>query len=401
MPYTFCVWLKAAERTWAAIDLGSNNHCFFDLANGLVGNVASGSTATIETAQNGWWKCRVTTTLAAGTSYASIITATGNGTHVFTGTANSGIHAWGAQLERSASARAYIKTTTSAVYGPRFDHDPLTGACRGLLVEEQRINCLGYSENLTVWNLTGVLAFGSGSVADAAIAPDGHQTADQIVEDTGNGEHQARLTSATFTAGSVVTCSCFLKAAGRTKANLKCGWNSDGVSVDVDLTAGTIGAATLAGAWTNGAATITRHANDWWRVFVTATAVGASQATLHARIRDAAGALSYAGENTGGLYVGAARSRSAPSPLPTSPPPDRPPSPATPTCARSPGRLPLLLSGPAREPVETVGRLRLHRLGQERHGHHPRKPTARPGRPDNGRQNDRDRLQRHPPCRTG
>jgi hypothetical protein len=53
------------------------------------------------------------------------------------------------QYSRTSSATftdedGYVKTATTGI--PRFDHDPITRRCRGLLLEESRINQLGYSD---------------------------------------------------------------------------------------------------------------------------------------------------------------------------------------------------------------------------------------------------------------
>jgi hypothetical protein len=46
------------------------------------------------------------------------------------------------QLERGSTATDYNPTTGTAFFGPRFDHDPATGASRGLLIEEARTNSI-------------------------------------------------------------------------------------------------------------------------------------------------------------------------------------------------------------------------------------------------------------------
>lgn len=68
---------------------------------------------------------------------------------------------------------------------PRFDHDPSTGRCLGLLVEESRTNYEAYSVDIN----TGKNHFtGSTLTANAAIAPDGTTTATRI---TGSGSDEA------------------------------------------------------------------------------------------------------------------------------------------------------------------------------------------------------------------
>jgi hypothetical protein len=72
-----------------------------------------------------------------------------------------------------------IKTAGTDV--PRFDHDPVTGECLGLLVEEQRTNLLLRSEEFddtSAWiNTAGIVARN----ANAAIAPNGQLEADELV----------------------------------------------------------------------------------------------------------------------------------------------------------------------------------------------------------------------------
>jgi len=58
------------------------------------------------------------------------------------------------QLSRSnlpqTGAINYYKTTGTSFYAPRFDHDPVTLACKGLLIEEGRTNLFS-STNLNDW----------------------------------------------------------------------------------------------------------------------------------------------------------------------------------------------------------------------------------------------------------
>ena len=66
---------------------------------------------------------------------------------------------------------------SAAINTPRFDHDPVTLASRGLLIEEQRTNLLVRSQefNLT-WGTNNSMTV----TPDAVIAPDGTMTADAI-----------------------------------------------------------------------------------------------------------------------------------------------------------------------------------------------------------------------------
>ncbi len=94
---------------------------------------------------------------------------------------NLNIYIWGAQLAVGPYALDYTPTTSAAVYGPRFDFDPVTLAARGLLVEEQRTNLLTYSEQFdnAAWVKSGTTV-----TANAAAAPNGTVTADLVTANT-------------------------------------------------------------------------------------------------------------------------------------------------------------------------------------------------------------------------
>ena len=73
---------------------------------------------------------------------------------------------------------------TAAINTPRFDYDPVTLACKGLLIEEQRVNLLTYSDDFSnaAWTKTNATV-----TANAVAAPDGTTTADTLTASGANG----------------------------------------------------------------------------------------------------------------------------------------------------------------------------------------------------------------------
>ena len=99
------------------------------------------------------------------------------------------------------------RIATEPVDGARFDHDPVTLAARGLLIEEQTTNRLLWSETIGAgsWSKNGSTTVTS----DAAIAPDGSNTADLITQ---TAVETGPLQDMTVPAGSAVVQSMYLKA---------------------------------------------------------------------------------------------------------------------------------------------------------------------------------------------
>jgi hypothetical protein len=115
--HTFSVYMKAAERSFGVLNIytgAASCWTWYNLANGTVGTVGAGATASIVNVGNGWFRCILTiATAASGSPNVAIWPATANNILSYAGTANSGILIWGAQLEVGRLASAYQTVTAS------------------------------------------------------------------------------------------------------------------------------------------------------------------------------------------------------------------------------------------------------------------------------------------------
>ena len=119
----------------------------------------------------------------------------------------------------------------------RFDHNPVSGAPLGLLVEEQRENLCLQSEDMgTTWDNS----WGGGLTlaTNQAVAPDGTTTADQITQD--DGLDDGLFQNITLASASTYTWSQFWKNIDSPQSRMHM-WNAtDGeyASLNFDWTAG-------------------------------------------------------------------------------------------------------------------------------------------------------------------
>lgn len=197
---------------------------------------------------------------------------------------------YGAQLEHSSYAGVYIPTTSSAIYGPRFDHDPSTLVCKGLLMEDTRTNLISRSqefENVSTWNQTGITVS-----SNIITAPDGTSTADALIESALLENHSIN-TAFNVATGTTYTWSVFLKSNGRPFVNVRTNVSSS----EFDLSAGTI---SVVG---TGVPEIKNFGDGWYRCSIQFVSNGTNVAPSVLMKDSIGGSVNYTGNGTSGIYL--------------------------------------------------------------------------------------------------
>ena len=104
---------------------------------------------------------------------------------------------------------------SAAINTPRFDHDPVTLACKGLLIEESRTNlCLRSEEfNDGIWAKSSAIVTAPMVTADQVNSPSGALSADRIAFPAVSGAGAFSLVNQVFSqpAGVVYTASIYLR----------------------------------------------------------------------------------------------------------------------------------------------------------------------------------------------
>jgi hypothetical protein len=195
-----------------------------------------------------------------------------------------------------------LSVTTSSTFGivkaannePRFDHDPVTLACKGLLIEEGRTNICRQSENFgTTW-----ITYFTNLIYLSQVAPNGNPSAYSLVEDTSTTPH-AIYQSIAFAGTTNYTFSVFVKAGSRNFASLV--EQSSGGAVRrtfFNLSTGEVGTKNA-----SHTASTQQLPNGWWRLIISFTSGAASSNNIAIELASADNVSSYLGNGSGNVFI--------------------------------------------------------------------------------------------------
>ena len=330
--YTFSVYAKAGtNRNYIVLRtyLSNNRFTYFDLVNGVVANADERHSADISDAGNGWYRCSITYTPISSSSVQFNVYFSDNDSSITVADDGGFIYLWGAQLEQRDSVTAYTATNGTPItkYQPklmtaspddaRFDHDPITGESKGLLIEESRTNLITYSQqieqqttnsgNFNLWVISQTSGQDNALLdLNAAIAPDGTLSASKFYAVA------SLLPPATYqqvyvtdTTPETLTFSVFAKA-GQANRYLQLFSGSGDVDgnpfANFNLFNGTISRDD------SSIASIEDHGNGWYRCIITFTTTSTSGFTINPVIYlidndNAERGVEMTGDGYSGIYI--------------------------------------------------------------------------------------------------
>jgi hypothetical protein len=113
-------YAKASGKDWFCIltETTAAGGVWFDVANGVLGTVSAGWTASIESAGNGWYVCTATST-SSFSQYTAIGPVDADNSTTVTASGTDGILVWGADVRTASTSSAlpaYQQITDAATY---------------------------------------------------------------------------------------------------------------------------------------------------------------------------------------------------------------------------------------------------------------------------------------------
>jgi hypothetical protein len=156
---------------------------------------------------------------------------------------------------------------SAAINAARFDHDPVTFACKGLLIEESRTNLIVRSDDFAnaSW-----LKLQSTIASNAVTSPDGSTNGDTLIEDSTIATHQVIQSVPSISASQPHTISVFAKAASQSSFQITVSTAAFGTNLFANFIltgSGSIGASS--GVTTR----IEAYPNGWYRCSIAIASV--------------------------------------------------------------------------------------------------------------------------------
>ena len=301
---TYSIYAKANDSNWIyfrADYSGGVASGYFDLVNGVGGSFGNTIDSDITSVGNGWYRMQIV--FDKTTTIVRIYPAEDNNQ---SGGTSGSIYIQDAQLESGLVATDYIETGTSAAQSgiledmPRLDYSG-GASCPSLLLEPSRTNQVQNSEYYESYALNSVSIS-----SNATTSPEGLQNAAELIEDSSNDNHFFRIPNLSWTSGTDVVFSIYLKENTRRYARLR--FDNTGANTRAWLDLRTGETTFIDAGLENGVCTSVDYGNGWFKYDfkITAQNTGTGSVQVFTQsVESVTGSLqtTYQGDGTSGIYV--------------------------------------------------------------------------------------------------
>jgi hypothetical protein len=194
---------------------------------------------------------------------------------------------------------------SAAINIPRFDHDPATGASKGLLIEEERRNFLARSEEFeTTWVPSNTTV-----LPNQTVSPNGQTTADKLVEVASLSQHF--ISQQTTKAASSITYafSVYYKNASGTRNLILAITNGTSAGRGaIFTTSGSVAAANISAGsgigFTIISAVVENAGCGWYRASITVSSDTSTRLDGVIYLSNSSSSITvYDGDGTSGIFL--------------------------------------------------------------------------------------------------
>ncbi len=194
---------------------------------------------------------------------------------------------------------------SAAINIPRFDHDPATGASKGLLIEEERRNFLARSEEFeTTWVPSNTTV-----LPNQTVSPNGQTTADKLVEVASLSQHF--ISQQTTKAASSITYafSVYYKNASGTRNLILAITNGTSAGRGaIFTTSGSVAAANISAGsgigFTIISAVVENAGGGWYRASITVSSDTSTRLDGVIYLSNSSSSITvYDGDGTSGIFL--------------------------------------------------------------------------------------------------
>lgn len=192
---------------------------------------------------------------------------------------------------------------TAAVNQPRYDYDPVTGECKGILIEEQRTNLAIDSENLRGANWTAQNARVTPYIG---LVPHGGKNAFVLTADTTTTYHRVGPSGvfSGIVANTAYTWSVYAKSVGNTHIMLSVEKSplTGNRTLNVNLSTGDAALGGSASVFPTASGGCTALGNGWFRCWLTVTPLDNSNLYFMLNASTGSGVV-LTGDNAAGIVL--------------------------------------------------------------------------------------------------
>lgn len=309
---TSSIYVKAGERTYfESVFFIDGTHWVVPTVNLTTGTVTATNTlnmpagtysTSVIDAGYGWKRIvtSFTVPVTSSTSYIENRILNNSAVSSYSGDGTSGLYVWGAQVNLG-QLQTYSATTSTAITsgGSRQHYNQYSKVSNGILLEPAATNLLTYSEQFdnAFW-----IKFNSTVTSNQTTAPDGTLTADKLVDNTTNIQHNISISRTG--SNETLTFSIFAKAAELTSIFLQLSNNVNATAqAAYSLLDGSISQISAANAdYSNIAAYSIAYPNGWYRCILTATKAAVNTTNVPAVTTMSGSSITYVGTGTG-IYI--------------------------------------------------------------------------------------------------